>query len=82
MGHPNLPPEHLYCIQAGKKHYDLFTTIYVGANYCGRCGLANPFRSQHLARSNTPAFPGPHDEQLNKPDEEDDEEEGEEEVNN
>ncbi|KAH6953698.1 hypothetical protein BKA56DRAFT_708191 [Ilyonectria sp. MPI-CAGE-AT-0026] len=45
---PNIPPEHIYCIQAGKKHYNLFTTIYVGANYCGCCGLANPFRSQLL----------------------------------
>ncbi|KAM4061481.1 hypothetical protein HRG_013169 [Hirsutella rhossiliensis] len=43
MGPPQIPPEHVYCVQAGQKHYDLFTTIYVGANYCGRCGLANPF---------------------------------------
>ncbi|KAH6951115.1 hypothetical protein BKA56DRAFT_505955 [Ilyonectria sp. MPI-CAGE-AT-0026] len=62
MGPPNIPPEHVYCIQAGKKHYDLFTTIYVDANYCGRCGLANPFRSQRRARSKTPALPGPYDE--------------------
>ena len=62
MGPPKIPPEHVYCVQAGKKHYDLFTTIYVGANYCGRCGLVNPFRPQRRARSKTPAFPGPYDE--------------------
>ncbi|KAH7114641.1 hypothetical protein EDB81DRAFT_920613 [Dactylonectria macrodidyma] len=62
MGSPDIPPEHVYCIQAGKQHYDLFTTIYIGANYCGRCGLANPFRSQRRASSKTPALPGPYDE--------------------
>ncbi|KJK73668.1 hypothetical protein H634G_11057 [Metarhizium anisopliae BRIP 53293] len=58
----SLPAEHIYCVQAGKKHHDLFTTIYAGENYCGRCGLANPFSSQSRARSRTPARPGPHDE--------------------
>lgn len=62
MGPFKIPPEHVYCVQAGKKHYELFTTTYVGANYCGRCGLANPFRPQHRARSKTPALPGPYDE--------------------
>lgn len=57
-----IPPEHVYCVQAGKIHYDLFTTIYVGANYCGHCGLVNPFRAQRRARSKTPALPGPNDE--------------------
>ena len=59
---PTIPAEHIYCVQAGKKHHDLFTTIYAGENYCGRCGLANPFQSQHRARSRTPALPGPDDE--------------------
>ena len=62
MGPPKIPPEHVYCVQAGKKHHELFTSMYVGANYCGRCGLANPFRPQHQARSKTPALPGPYDE--------------------
>ncbi|RKK45806.1 hypothetical protein BFJ69_g18244, partial [Fusarium oxysporum] len=62
MGPLKIPPEHVYCVQAGKKHYELFTTTYVGANYCGHCGLANPFRPQHRARSKTPAIPGPYDE--------------------
>ncbi|KFA51650.1 hypothetical protein S40293_11542 [Stachybotrys chartarum IBT 40293] len=62
MAPPKIPPEHAYCVQAGKKHHELFTTTYVGANYCGRCGLANPFRPQHRARSKTPALPGPYDE--------------------
>lgn len=62
MGPSKIPPEHVYCVQAGKKHYELFTTIYVGANYCGRCGLANPFRPQNRAKSKTPALPGPYDE--------------------
>lgn len=62
MSSPKIPPEHVYCVQAGKKHQDLFTTIYVDANYCGRCGLANPFRTQRRARSKTPALPGPYDE--------------------
>ncbi|KAH8657240.1 hypothetical protein BGZ61DRAFT_567901 [Ilyonectria robusta] len=62
MSPPKIPPEHVYCVQAGKKHHELFTTTYVGANYCGRCGLANPFRLQHQARSKTPALPGPYDE--------------------
>ncbi|KAL6402730.1 GPCR, PTH11-type [Ilyonectria robusta] len=62
MGSPKIPPEHVYCVQAGKKHHELFTTMYVGANYCGRCGLANPFKPQHRVRSKTPALPGPHDE--------------------
>lgn len=58
----SLPAEHIYCVQAGKKHHDLFTTIYAGENYCGRCGLANPFSSQRRTRSRTPARPGPNDE--------------------
>jgi hypothetical protein len=62
MGPPKIPPEHVYCVEAGKKHYDLFTTTYVGANYCGRCGLANPFRPRFQARLKTPALPGPYDE--------------------
>ncbi|KFA62764.1 hypothetical protein S40285_10795 [Stachybotrys chlorohalonatus IBT 40285] len=62
MGLPKIPPEHVYCIQAGKKHYELFTTTYIDANYCGHCGLANPFRPQSRARSKTPALPGPYDE--------------------
>ncbi|KAK1702951.1 uncharacterized protein BDZ83DRAFT_595469 [Colletotrichum acutatum] len=62
MSPPKIPSEHVYCIQTGKKHHELFTTIYLEANYCGRCGLANPFRSEHRARSRTPALPGPHDE--------------------
>ncbi|PWI63953.1 hypothetical protein PCL_01925 [Purpureocillium lilacinum] len=62
MSSPKIPPEHVYCVQAGKKYQDLFTTIYVDANYCGRCGLANPFRTQRRARSKTPALPGPYDE--------------------
>ncbi|KAJ0134008.1 hypothetical protein HZ326_22946 [Fusarium oxysporum f. sp. albedinis] len=59
---PQDAPEHVYCVQAGKKHYELFTTTYAGANYCNHCGLANPFRPQHRARSKTPAIPGPYDE--------------------
>ncbi|EXM13388.1 hypothetical protein FOTG_18155 [Fusarium oxysporum f. sp. vasinfectum 25433] len=62
MGSLKIPPEHVYCIQAGKKHHELFTTTYVAANYCGHCGLANPFRPQTRARSKTPALPGPYDE--------------------
>ncbi|OAQ57511.1 TPR domain protein [Pochonia chlamydosporia 170] len=58
----SLPAEHIYCVQAGKKHHDLFTTIYSGENYCGQCGLANPFSSQSQARSRTPARPSPHNE--------------------
>ncbi|KAH8656773.1 hypothetical protein BGZ61DRAFT_568666 [Ilyonectria robusta] len=58
----DIPPEYVYCVKAGKKHHDLFTTIYAGENYCGRCGLANPFQSQGRARSRTPALPGPYDE--------------------
>ena len=59
---PCIPAEHVYCVQAGKKHHELFTTIYAGENYCGRCGLANPFSSQRQGRSRTPALPGPDDE--------------------
>lgn len=55
-------PEYVYCVKTGKKHYDLFTTIYTGENYCGRCGLANPLQSQGRARSRTPALPGPYNE--------------------
>lgn len=62
MDPSKIPPGHIYCIQDGKKHYELFTTIYISANYCGRCGLANPFRTQQRARSKTPAIPGPYDE--------------------
>jgi hypothetical protein len=62
MGSPKIPPEHVYCVQVGKKHHELFTTTYVGANYCGHCGLANPFQLQQQARSKTPALPGPYDE--------------------
>jgi hypothetical protein len=62
MAPPDIPPEYVYCVKAGKKHHDLFTTIYAGENYCGRCGLANPFQSQRRARSRTPALPGPYDE--------------------
>ncbi|KAH6952504.1 hypothetical protein BKA56DRAFT_638371 [Ilyonectria sp. MPI-CAGE-AT-0026] len=58
MADPDIPPEHIYCVKAGKKHYDLFTTIYAGENYCGCCGLSNPFQSQRRARSRTPALPG------------------------
>ncbi|KAH7175199.1 hypothetical protein EDB81DRAFT_895588 [Dactylonectria macrodidyma] len=57
MGPLKIPPGHVYCVQAGKKHYELFTTTYVGTNYCGHCGQANPFRPQHRARSKTPALP-------------------------
>ncbi|KAI7772510.1 hypothetical protein LZL87_014324 [Fusarium oxysporum] len=62
MAPPDIPPEYVYCVKAGKKHHDLFTTIYGGENYCGRCGLANPFQSQRRARSRTPALPGPYNE--------------------
>ena len=62
MVSPTIPTEHVYCVQAGKKHHELFTTIYAGENYCGRCGLANPFSSQRRGRSRTPAIPGPDDE--------------------
>lgn len=62
MADPDIPPEHVYCVKAGKKHHDLFTTIYAGENYCGCCGLSNPFQSQRRARSRTPALPGPYDE--------------------
>ncbi|KAG7403440.1 hypothetical protein Forpe1208_v016545 [Fusarium oxysporum f. sp. rapae] len=62
MGPLKMPPEHVYCVQAGKKHYELFTTTYDGTNYCNHCGLAKPFRSQHRARSKTLAIPGPYDE--------------------
>ncbi|KJZ69309.1 hypothetical protein HIM_11303 [Hirsutella minnesotensis 3608] len=62
VGSPSIPAEHVYCVQAGKKHHELFTNIYAGENYCGRCGLANPFSSQRRARARTPARPGPDDE--------------------
>ena len=62
MDPSKIPSEHIYCVQDRKKHYELFTTTYISANYCGRCGLANPFQAQQRARSKTPALPGPYDE--------------------
>ena len=58
----DIPSEHVYCVKGGRKHHDLFTTLYAGENYCSHRGLANPFQSRSRARSRTPAFPGPHDE--------------------
>ena len=62
MGPSDIPTEYVYCAKTGKKHQDLFTTIYAGENYCGLCGLANPLQSRLRARSKTPSFPGPRDE--------------------
>ncbi|KAM0670915.1 hypothetical protein ACQRIU_001310 [Beauveria bassiana] len=62
MASPTIPAEYVCCVQAGKKHHDLFTTTYAGENFCGRCGLANPLLSQRRTTSRTPALPGPDDE--------------------
>lgn len=62
MASSAIPADYVYCVQAGKKHHDIFTTAYAGEKFCGRCGLANPLLSQRRATSRTPALPGPDDE--------------------